>query len=588
MVYQSPVVPPSNRARVQAEGVIAATALTLALSSLLWTLLLWYRYHPHLPWRDLHLILTTVTPVIESGLTIDSLTSWLDLHYGTHRIFVPRLLLALDMVFLSGQNHLFYGVGWVCMFTIIVIFAQQARWFFRGSPAQVYFFVALVTIFLFSPSHFWNLLNPVNISWHLTLAAAVTAFVILLNQNRKIGFTDWLLAILFAAISAFSTFAGVIPWLLFPFIALLVNPKHFIAVTCMSLLFVGLYCQGIYSDAAIISSWDWGQADAIEKVQSDARAALSANTPWRVLERTISYLGWPLSKHHPILADSLTALSLTVPVVYGLAIVRRKLARGQRYQVLVELCVVVATLCVAIALATHLGRMLTQPVHIHGPSEERFQTVVVVYWFCVAGLCMAASVNFTRRSRLLVMVASLALTLLLLLPGGDYLKEEVGSAESAARIYMEGERKNLRRPIDKKLVNFLPERIFLHDQFLGDRALAYRAPIRIPEAGKVESCDEQGVTFKLVATDRPRISAISVQFDTVLALSSREVLMVIREQVVGRLYPVHLGDYTAVSILGHDSNQMRGLLETQKMGNREALVLVKSLFGSRQLCTYKI
>ena len=176
--------------------VVALTggALMAAAFWMIWTLLLWYRLHPHLPWRDLFVILDNILPLLR-GET--SWTEWQILtepHYASHRIAIPRLLVALDLRFFHGQSHVLYTGAWLGIVACLGITMGMARGYFRQDRMSWYFCLGIVGILFFAPAHLWNLINAINASWHISFACAFISFLILLRGPGTPGPTAWALA----------------------------------------------------------------------------------------------------------------------------------------------------------------------------------------------------------------------------------------------------------------------------------------------------------------------------------------------------------------------------------------------------------
>ena len=575
-----------NRLVVNGGRALLVVTALIALCFLVWTLLIWYRYHPHLPWRDTVLLLSTVAPVVDNGFSLESLRAWLEPHYGAHRIFLPRALVALDVAFFRGQNHLPMAAAWVCMLVIVGIFWWFARRRFIGNWEISALVLFLIVLYLFSPLHVWNLANPVNTSWHLAMTFSILAFAVLLDKSGQPGGWHWLLAYLLASLAALSTFGGVITWLLLPGIALLSRSPLTFPVLLMSVVLAALYCQNLYSDAFVHAIWSLGAPETVAKIQQDAHAALAANTPWMIARKTVRFLTWPLSASHTWLSGMLSAASLGLLIVTWFRVVRRVLGGGARYSRWVELCLLATTLCAGIAVSTQLGRILIYPNDIHGPSQERYQTVVLMYWLSISGLILAASAALPVAKRLLAHLACVLLALVMTAPLGGYLKEEIGSLEFAADFYLKGERAHLRDPPDGKWISTILQRVFRFDAFLAQRELAYRVPAIPPiedSAGRL--CAPGKFKWQVENTERPAVRTITLSLLELEAWTTREIILFHQQHLVGRLYPEHRGDYTPLALLEKQHNQWRGLLEPPAAGSGPLQVVVKTLFGPRPVCT---
>lgn len=569
-----------------ASSAVVVFACAVALYWFFWTLLVWYRYHPHLPWRDTFLVLTSVAPLLEPDADLSSLLSIFELHYSAHRIAVIRVLVMLDVSLLGGQNHLLYAAAWLSMLAMLALYVVLARQYFVAAPAKTVFVTALAIILLFSPAHVWNIINPVNTSWHISLAFSMAAFYLLLRQRESLRVRDWVLAYAVATLAAFSTFAGVICWLLLPLFALVNQRRIFAPVLLFSLVLAVLYSQGMTSDAEVALDWNLGSEEALQQVKTQAQAAISANTPWRILEKTRKLLTWPLVDHHKALASILAVFSIAVIAGFWLQSLRMLLVNKSRQHIWLELCLLCATLCALTLIAANMGRIVTQPNYIHGPSFERYQTLISVYWISVLSLLVSLTTKLNRQAGLALLIASICVVLFLLVPAGTYLKQEIASAEYAARLYMIGERAHLREPVRNKLVRFTPEFVFSFDDFFSQRQVAYRVPANAPSALPTPlDCNASGISFSLNDVDISGAKSIIGTIATAQAYTTREITLFAGGKLVGRLYPEHTGNFSPLALLRRESNQWRGLLETNKMANEPATVLATTIFGTRPLCT---
>ena len=546
--------------------VVSWLAVCIALLWLLWTSVSWFRYHPQLPWRDLFLILDQVIGLAQQPASVATALQWFEPHYAAHRIAVMRALQWLDIALLDGQNRAFYLAGWGSLLLLLALYTRLARQHFPG-PGSAIFVAALAVIWLFAPAHLWNLVNPVNISWHLALSLSLLAFWIVLRRTvgrRAVGlrYSDWGLAYLVCTVAAFCNFAGVIAWLLLPLLAWLLQPRAFIACALGSVLLTLLYTQGMASDAALATQWELGTPEVIQQIREQAHSALAANHPWRIMVRSLQFLAWPLSESWPLTAITLSSLSV---LAWGVGASQLLLARWRGVvdtPPWLVFCLLAAALCLGIALATQLGRVLQHPNHMHGPSYERYQTVVVLYWLSLSCYLVAAPA-LLRVPAWIKMLGVLLLAIILQHPGGRYLQQEIQSAEVAARLYSEGERSHLNggRPMAGN--RFTPEYVFSFDAFFAERALAYRVDRARPGLGvDVPVCAAGKVSF---INDVMTVGVGAPWF-----WLSRSVSVYDQQGYLSRLSPSHLGTFSPLSLLRPQLNPWQG----QVSGEGASLPLV--------------
>ncbi|MGI9295868.1 MAG: hypothetical protein ACR2PS_17945, partial [Pseudomonadales bacterium] len=233
--------------------------------------------------------------------------------------------------------------------------------------------------------------------------------------------------------------------------------------------------------------------------------------------------------------------------------------------------------------------IITQPNYIHGPSYERYQTLISVYWLSVLSLLMSLSTKLNRQAGIALLIASICVVLILLVPAGTYLKQEIASAEYAARLYMTGERARLREPVRSKLARFTPEFVFSFDEFFSKHQVAYRVPANAPPAMlNPVDCDAGGIAFSFSESDISGVKSVIGRIETALAYTTREVTLFAGGDLVGRLYPMHTGDFSPAALLRRESNQWRGLLETDRMPNGRLIVVARTLFGTKPVCSLEL
>ncbi|MCZ6829301.1 MAG: hypothetical protein O7F73_06890 [Gammaproteobacteria bacterium] len=572
------------------ERIVVTLALGLAVVWICWTSVNWFRYHPHLPWRDLFLVLTQVMELSRAPLDMTSLWQWFEPHYGTHRIAIPRLLLLLDTQLLSGQNHLFYAAAWLCLLLLVALYTRLAASYFR-EPRTVVFTAALASIWLFSPSHLWNLINAINVSWHLSLACSLLAFYLLIKRPAEPRLWDWCGAYLLCALAAFSTFAGVVAWLMLPLMACLIQPRAFIPTLLASGACAWLYVGGMASDASLASQWDAGTPDVIAKIRALAEAALAANTPARIMEKTLQFLGWPLSAQAPRLALILSLGSVAILAIVFASALLSSVRTRERLHPWFTFCLIAAGLCLGIALATQLGRLMVHPNHAHGPSYERYQTVVVVYWLSVSGLLMGQKPR-TGVGGAVLFTALVGLAWALQLPTGDYLRQEIQSAEAAARLFNRGQLAHLHQSRPTAGNRFTPEFVFSFDAYFEQHQLAYRAPVASPAGlASAEPCDPESVKLEFATIQEIKefaagveAQAVSASLTTPAARLSRAVVLYQGENLAGRLSPVHQGDYRPRSLLDPENTRWQGI--AVPAGERDWTLVLQGATGASVLCKY--
>jgi hypothetical protein len=553
---------------------LAAIAVGTALLWFFWTLILWFRWHPHIPWRDIFVILDDLRPLLDHS---DHWQDWLffiEPHYAAHRIAIPRMLVWMDVCFFHGKGHLLYASGWLAILTIFLVYARSARDYFRLDRTAWWFCASVMLALLFAPAHLWNLLNPVNTSWHVSFALAMLAFWALIRKTQPPRATDWLLAYVLATLSALANFAGVIAWLLLPVMALHGARRTLILAAVCSLALTLLYVHGLSSDAAIATSWTFGDPEAVAQIRETGRAALQGNTLSAMIQKTAIVLCWPLSLDHPGLAGIIFGLSIIVLAFAWMGLLLP--TPGREAHPWLKLCILIASLALGVALAIQLGRMIEQPNHPHGPSYERYNTVVAIYWSGIFGLLFRAHARLSAGANCGLMAAVLVSLWLLLVPTGRYLKEEIISVETAAQLYTAGETPVLRGKPGKKFARFSPQYVYSFDALLESRKLAYAQPLEIvDEVASLSLCSSEMISFSVGAVDKSGFPAIRADIHGIYALLTRDVLVSEGGHLLARLYPAHAGGYSPYELIRDTGNAWQGHIGSRGASDGRVQVTLK-------------
>jgi hypothetical protein len=567
-------------------GVIVVGATGVALCSLAWTATFWFRYHPHLPWQDLYVLWTNLLPLLETGeLDRNTLATLLEPHYASHRIFLPRLLVVLDVVQFHGQGHALYASGWGSLFALWAMFARTAARLGNGDRAGTMFGAALGGILLFAPPGAWNLANPINSSWHLGLALALGSFLVALTGFKRSNALALPAAYVLATLAALTNFAGVIAWLLLPLIAVPAGWRTVSFASVASGLLTALYLQGVSSDAAIAMRWEYGDPQSAAALRSMASEALAGNGLASVASKTLRFLGWPLAQSAPLPAALLVMASFLVVLASAFRWLRGWRRRSDAAPWLM-FAIACAGLCIGTAIATQLGRVIEQPNYAHGPSFERYQTVVGVYWSACAALTLMFARELRALPRSLAWGACLMVAILIGAPGSACLKQEVQSAEYASRLFLLGEHPGWREPQDGALLRFQPEFVFTFDAFMARRELAYHSPIPIiRRTTGSPQCSEMGL-YVLVDGDGPGGSVrLTAQWPAWQSLWTRGLVLYVDSRPVGRMNPHHTGGYTPADLMSPTLTRWEGMADAKMIHNARWEIGVETPLGMRSLCT---
>lgn len=539
--------------------LMATLALVLGAFWFIWTLLLWYKLHPHLPHGNKFVIL--------DGLLTQPnfLADWrvlIEPNYAEHLMAIPRLLVALDIRLLDGQSHALYASAWVGLLSCLGILFYTARDYFEDNTSSRLFYIGIAVTLMFAPAHLWNLVNAINASWHITFACAFISFYVLVRRLEPPGIGAWIIAYLFAAIAAFTTFAGMIVWLLLPVLAVRCSRITLGITLLISVVLATVYSIGLSSSADIAVAWT------------------GDNTLTVIVGRILRVLTWPLSSDKAITGALLVSLSLCVLAFSGIRFLQSEFRGQDGYHPWVKLCLMAAVLALGIAVTIQFDRPIEQPNQAVGPSFERYNTVGAIYWIGIMGLALSTLNYLGNLHRLLLMGSCLTITAVLIYPKGDYLQQEVKSMEHASRLYASGENPELRRQAGLKMSRIEPEYVFHFEPFFQEKELAYLAPGEPPYAPKDSSvdCPTNSMTARYKKSDIEGYTTIEVSLAAVQSMITRDVLIYSERKFLARLHQSHKDNYNPVELARPSSNVFTGKIPSQE-ANMGLLTLVANSLG---------
>jgi hypothetical protein len=423
VTHPSPHFAASRWGRGAAFGLLA-----IGVYLLLGQLHFFYQFHPHVPVKDTWRFLGLVETVLENGWGAVPGGDWVAAHAGAHRIVLTRLLMALDYQFLGGQNHLLFASAWLSLLALVGIYARVFHDLFPTSPGRFLFYLGLTLACLFSPSQLFNLVNPINASWYVAMAMSAASIYLLLTGGKRIAPGRLLLALSAAGMSALSNFSGLLVWLLLPFAVMLARQSRVLvaSVAALAVLLVLTYLSGIESTVGIIINDPDVNSAARKAWVEQGQVLFWLRFCLGVFRNALLYLGAPLSTLSATGGITLASLSL---VLLGFAWWWhfRSFASNAAPAPLPAFFLLVASLCIGIALATQLGR-----IYIGGPDALRYQTVVMVYWLNICGLLATFPWRLLFRSKAFVSggQASPVLCLLLMVSLVFLPLGKIGSRES--------------------------------------------------------------------------------------------------------------------------------------------------------------
>lgn len=533
-------------------------------------------------------------PWIEGGAA--DLEALLQPHYTAHRVLIPRMLVWLDVRLFHAQSHLLMMLGWLSMLLLLSLQLVMSWSYFRARRAGLTVCLALMAVFLFSPAHLQNLLNPLNSSWHLSIALSMLAFSVLLHGHPELTVTRLSIAMLMLCLAAFTNFTGVIAWLLLPPLVILNRSRHFFWILVLSLGFVFTYVQGVSSDAEIAISMtaEMQKTSAVMEMEHDARALVSGNTIPKIAQKTLDLLAWPVSQTSSAWPRILVLLSLLGLAVTWVLVIRNWWLRRPRWNHWLEFCLWGATLCLGVAVSIQLGRLLAYPDTMHGPSPERYQTFIVCYWSYIVGLLVSLAMTCSDwRRPLILALTGLACALLVVPPAGT-LGNELRSAEYASMLYLVGEQQDLQPRPRSIAAAFTPDYALAFDAFFLRHQGAYHAPVSPPTGTKgLPFCESIGLRINHVEQPEPLAAilaenadfqAVSTSLDGIQAMLTRHILLFNGQRIVGRLVPLHQGDFSASQLFHPGYYRWAGGYMKPLIREHWSTLSIEMLFGTRRNC----
>ena len=356
--------------------------LLLGVYFLLGQLVVFLQFHPHIPDRDTWQIMPLIIRVMDHGWGAIDLSEWFELISGAHRIVLSRVLMTLDYQFFRGQNHLIFSSAYASLIALTAMYLHNFRSLGRKHFSSTLLLRGLVIVWLFAPWHTFNLLLPINASWFTALAFSAASLLLLLTPTRLNKQTLWLLAWSLAALAAMSNFAGLLVWCLLPAVALLRCDSRVtvLVAALLSLLVLSVYLQDVHHSLRILITNQQVRESLKENWQAVSAVPFEVEIVHKAVRDTLKHLGAPLLSLNPLAAEMLSLLS-----VIGLAEAWRRQWPRRRQNPDTLFCLLMATLCLGIALCiSQTGRFM-----VHHHDAMRYRSFVMLYWLSVSGLAVA-------------------------------------------------------------------------------------------------------------------------------------------------------------------------------------------------------
>ncbi len=525
---------------------------------LLTSLYLWQHLHVHIPIKDSLHQLPLVQAVLEHGFWSTTPGDWLAPFAGAHRITMTRLLMALDYRYFSGQNHLIYASAWLSIVTIVLVYVSTFRKSYRSARSLLLFVVGLTLIFVLSHTQIWNLINPINNSWYVALAASALGIYLIANNPAAPTPACFVAAYLLASVAALSNFAGVLAWLLLPLLILLKSVQGAAIAVLVSAVFLTLYLHEIAPDTAGLLQ----NSDFMDRVKDAGAEPLPVLQHWlqrgaHVFTKTCLYLGSPLSIDHPRLASATVVSSLLTVAAGWLQLVALRFSGQRRHNAWLELTLTMATLCLGVAIATQMGRVL-----FSSPTADRYQTVVMVYWLSVCGLVLFFGLQTGVDKRLAPFVAALlclGVSAVLLVNAAGTIPRSARVAEAANRTTVLGQLDVIDLTLHRSLLAINKRDYFTEfNDFFNRHRVAYKA--HAVQAKGFETAEDCGfVSLNARLSIWPDIYVVTGSIDDHWAIRQRQILLsTLQGDLIGHLFPAYGHEATIATLLTGKNSHWRG------------------------------
>jgi hypothetical protein len=549
---------------------------------------MWMQFYLHFPVKDFLHQMVFVQDVLEGGVFSRSLTDWLAPHAGAHRIADIRLAMVMDFKYFGGQNNLIYSITWVSILAMLLVILKTFRQSYKPELAVSLFVAGISLIFLTSYTQLENLINPINSSWYLALAASALSIYAITSRSTPPSALYFVIAYLLAVVAAFSNFSGVIVWLLLPVLIGFRSLRAGLLASVITGLFLTPYITGV-------SPSDGGQfgSTALDSPEFSIGEQLTilAYSQWMkglaILSKAFSYLGSPLSIEHPSWAAVMVGLSIVVIVSGWWELFKRRFSGGIWHHPWLETMLAMATLNLGIAIATQLGR-----IFFSDPTAARYQTVVMSYWLSICALILYFGLK-TRRDKSMWQFASstlcLVLAALLLLLSPLPIARAVKFAETADRISAlallgipPGNEYGILSPLKT------PDIVIDLDRYYRANSTGYwhNVSSQIEFDGSVV-CDE--VNLSVEPSEWPNISVVTGHIDSGWAYLHRQVpVSTAHGKVSGVLTRVFGRNVMPTSLLSREGSYWRGYFPSDEILDKEVFLHLHRSLLSDEPCRMKM
>jgi len=348
-------------------------------------------------------------PYRDMWITMDFIRGWFSedtsfvdlfsLHGGAHRLAVPKLLFLVDYGVFSGSNLFLVFCAvliQLSMVTLLWLWVRDEPTLTSGSRL---FLVALTLLFMFNATQLENFLYTFDVQWFITVAAAAwalrywvlacsTGAPFISRRNRYA-----LAGGVWGLISLFSSFSGICAWLLLPLLVFVYKRRGWSVawVACVVVAMVVIYTRGPFGGTT-----DWIGIPGEVTVLKLLHFVVALTMLW--MKWIFLYLGSPLGREYFGLAAIFVSGSFIFLMFQGFRLWRSGSAAFSSFQIW---CLFIALFAAAVGFITGWGRMHM----VNTADEDRYQSVVALYWLGVFSLAFLQTVNSKKYVRGLVLVS---------------------------------------------------------------------------------------------------------------------------------------------------------------------------------------
>jgi hypothetical protein len=345
--------------------------------------------------------------------------SWLWQQHNEHRLLIPKLFLGLDLRLFAATQKLLLSAIFTTQLLLLALLSWSMRVLGGWQGALWRTATGLAAFCLFSPTQWENLTWGFQLCFVLPGLFAALSFVGLVlywirsRQAQTAGGREFILLSLVAALAGMCSLAnGLLLAPLLAVAALRLRLRNWVAVTFATTAVVttALYFRG-YS-----------------RPLQNSNPVASLHSPLKILAYMASYFGssWGYGSswtHHNLqIALCAGAAGLGLAVWFLLRYRRtEEVSRGFTLQLRLLLL-----FCLGTAFLTAVGRLASGDSQAFAP---RYQTVALLFWWCLGCLLMGAAVGSSKR---LALPAMQVLLVCMLLRGADLVRFPLRDAREHA------------------------------------------------------------------------------------------------------------------------------------------------------------